>query len=276
MNFNKIFGIAMYHSFYQDNICKNIIIEPTAETKLVMSRYGFLSKNNVNGISIFHATDIDAVNYFDHISNTEKDDYFRFYIKSNNPIFSLITVLPENWKGHIDYSSDHTDNIENIKNIILKETFSSKNQDNVLGTIKINFEDLKKCINNSDPLEYEINFTTIETQWHYYIINRTGIELTNPVIVEEGEIKFDGPENVNLPNGEAALLFSSKDRSIPMAETPKHKFDLMQMISNGEDNRSSSSYKLVIKNLPSPVPAKNTSIPGKTDSQQVSPIYIYI
>jgi hypothetical protein len=272
-NFIKMFGVLVYHTFFDNSKCNCLHFIPNSQTEKTLRKFGFRTNPITNGFDLFYKATASIDSVLDYISKTTSQDYFEFNIKSGNPNFILFTALPINWLGQIRYSSQDSKNQNKDGNIKLNETLETKETASHFGQLKIYFEDIKKQQSSSIPIHFEINFKARETQWQYYVINRSSILLNNPCIAEKGSIQFKGPEKITLQTGEQALLFTSNDTYIPLSEKPKYKFDLINKNTSTEYNQKSTNDKIIIKGLPIP----DVSRIGIIENNQVaSPMYIYL
>jgi hypothetical protein len=272
-NFIKMFGVVVYHTFFDNNKCNCLHFIPNSQTEKTLRKFGFIINTIANGFDLFYnaTSSIDSV--LDYISKTTSQDYFEFNIKCGNPNFILFTALPINWLGQITYTSQDSKNQNKDDTIQLNQTLETKETTLLFGQLKIYFEDIKKNQTSSKPIHFELNFKARETQWQYYVINRNSIPLNNPCVTEKGGVQFDGPEKVTLQTGEQALLFTSNDTYIPLSEKPKYKFDLINKNTSDESNQKNTNAKIIIKGLPVP----DVSRIGIIENNQVaSPMYIYL
>jgi hypothetical protein len=272
-NFIKMFGVMVYHTFFDNSKCNCLHFIPDNQTERILKKFGFIINTATNGFDLFYNATSSIDSILDYVAKTTSQDYFEFNIKSSNPNFILFTALPINWLGQITYSSQDDKNQNNNGSIQLGQTLETKDKTQFFGQLKIYFEDIKKYKTSSKPIHFEINFKARETQWQYYVINRNSIPLNNPCITEKGSIQFDGPEKVTLQTGEQALLFTSNDTYIPLSEKPKYKFDLINKNTSEESNQKNTNSKIIIKGLPVP----DVSRIGIIENNQVaSPMYIYL
>ncbi|MBS7231613.1 hypothetical protein KHA90_11315 [Flavobacterium psychroterrae] len=271
-NFIKIFGVAVYHSFYDNNKCNCLHFTPNAKTAKAFHKFGFKTNLVTNGFELFSNTKSSVSDFLDYILKTTHQDYFEFDINCSNPNFILFTALPINWLGEINYSSQDPKNQTNKDSIILNQTLETKPISKYFGNLKIYFDDIKKSTNS---LLFEINFTARATQWQYYFINKNNIQLSDPSITEKENIQFNGPEKMTLQTGEQALLFTSGTTNILLSEKPKYKFDLVNKTTSNPSLPTNSKGKIIFKGLPVP-DVSRIGIIENQHHQVTSPMYIYL
>lgn len=274
-NFIKVFSVMMYHSFFDNSKCNCLHFIPTDKTQQLLTKFGFRINTISNGFDLFSNTS-SLTALLDYISKTSSQDYFEFNIKSSNPNFILFTALPVNWLGQMMYSSQDAKNQNSKGVILLNQTQQTNTMPAFFGNLKVYLEDIKQNLSNNTPLLFEINFDARATQWQYYVINKNAVSLNNPSISGKESVAFNGPENVTLPTGEKALLFTSGTTNILLSEKPKYKFDLVNKSATSQTNEKSSGGKVIIKGLPVPDVSRIGIIENKEQNQVTSPMYIYL
>jgi len=270
-SFKKMFSVAVFHSYFENDKCNHIQFSPTNECKGVMMKFGFLINRKSNGFELFSNTTGSIRTLLEYIHKTSGTDYLEFDINTDNPDFTLFTEIPINWLGQITYNSRDPENQHQNGNTQLHEILKD-GESSSIGNLKIYFEDIWDYNDNPDYTCFEMNFRARATQWQYYIINKNTPQFDNLTIKEKENITFDGPEQVVLETGEQALLFSSGATLIPLSEKPKYKFDLVNNTTANELNQKTAGHKIVIKGLPVP----NVARIGKDKTQVSSPMYIYL
>jgi hypothetical protein len=175
------------------------------------------------------------------------------------------------------YDTHAASNIYKEGIVYLDEYFSENESAPDFGSLIIHFDDILKFRADKGYTQFGISFEARSTQWQYYVINKTSIQLDNPAIGKT-DINFTGPQNVVLGNGEQAILFSSGDHLIPLSEIPKYKFDLVNTPATNDriQIKNKSASKLIYKGLPNPNPERIGITKVNGQNQVSSPIYIYV
>ncbi len=267
--FNMIFSIKVFHEYFEKNICNCFVYKPTKKTCELINRYGFIIKKNSNGFDFYNSKNSNLIDYLSYIELASDHSSFEFEIETTNSNFIFFTEIPTDWIGQIQFSSSKF--ITTEKNIQLTATYSSQNSTASLANLKIYFQDLIALLKNKQSCNYTIHFESRTTQWRYYFINKSGINLTNAIISGKSPIQFEQATIVTIQNGKQAILFSSGKNFIKMSEIPKYKFDLIDI--SGLKNQSK---KIVFKGLPSSSP-RNLEIDEENGTKiTTSPMYVYI
>lgn len=275
-NYIKLFTTAVYHTYFDSNKCNCLHFIANDKTEKMLKKFGFKINTISNGFDLYSNTASSLSNLFDYISKTATQDYFEFNIKCSNPNFILFTALPINWLGEITYTSQNDKNQNNNNTVTLSQTLETKAIAPFFGNFKIYFKDILKNQNNTNSLQFEINFKARATQWQYYFINKNAISLNNPSITEKGNIQFEGPQQVTLQTGEKALLFTSNNTDILLSEKPKYKFDLINKNTSTEADQNNSNGKVIFKGLPVPDVSQIGIVANSKTNQVASPMYVYL
>ncbi|AXG74385.1 hypothetical protein DVK85_09130 [Flavobacterium arcticum] len=267
-NFQPVFNIAVWHSYFNDGVCKGLQFIPTSTTQQLVKRYGFLSRQLVNGLEWYANTTTPLPDYLNNIIKATGLMSFEFDIVTNSQLFYSYTDIDQNWIGQFLYNSKQTTLNQDKDTLQLTPTLQ-EGDTTILGKLTLYFDDLITLIKNHNTVSYSIQFTARATQWQYYIINRNVKPENNLEIKGKTALTFSNPQNVTTDNGEQALLFTSLS-FITLQEKPVYKFDLVSQ------NKSSTklSTKVIYKGLPNPDP-RNVAI-VKDITQLVSPMYVYI
>lgn len=270
--YTRIFGLAVYHTYFTNDICTCLEFTPDGPTSLVLERYGFKMRQGVNGFDFFFNGTGSASGILDYVGRITGQNYFEFNITSTNEAFLLFTDLSVDWLGQLEFISNSPSNQSVNGAIVLGEILSPAALVSDPGVLRIYFADI---LANNYP-SYEIRLNTRSTQWQYYIVNRSEAVLDHPAISGKPAAGFTGPENVTIPTGQQAMLFSSGDL-LPLSEVPKYKFDLVN--NSATENPSSSqkkSGKVIFKGLPNPDPGNVGIVMINGQKQTASPIYVYV
>ena len=267
--FNSIFSIQVFHEYFEKGSCNCLVFQPNRSTANLMNRYAFKINQNRNGFQFYSSTSKSITAYLNYIEANTQQDFFEFDITSTDSNFTVFTALPTNWIGQFVYTSSNVHN-ENEK-LILKADSSPNSTPNSIGSVKIHFQDLIALLNKTIECSYTITFESRATQWRYYIINKSEIQLNNPVIVSKTPIAFEEVTTVTLQNGNKALLFSSGENLMKMSEIAKYKFDLVD-----KSNTTNQTGKIIFKGLPNPSPKKIGLEEEDGKKIVTSPMYVYI
>ena len=229
--YQSLFSLTTNHSYFSDKICKGIIFNPTEETKRFMVHFGLISKFTNNSFTIFADTTID-LNQKINWENINKGTFLQFNITFTDSNFFLYTDLKANQYGYATYSANSN---LNIKRDEITELTALPNATN--NCVQISLSSLLEAAEKKCESKFEINFFARSTQWRYFLINKSNIDI-NDLAIRNKAIAFTGPVEVILEYGEKALLFSSGDSLIPLTEKPNLQFSLV------------SKKSTIIKSLP--------------------------
>ncbi len=261
--FDIVFRLSVFNSFYSNDECTCLVFSPDAATNKVLVKYNFKVRKIKNGIELFTEDASKLAQLLSYIQTNTFLSGFKFDINTIDPNFYNFTELPFNDLHSLRFSTDE-------KNSDGSLTLAIANEAPKLGTVNFLFADLKTEL----PQEYAIKFTSKATQWRYYIIQRSGISLTNPKITSSDGSIFEAPIATTIETGDSALLFVSS-ATIPMKERSDITYNLVDQITVSTLDGSVKN-KLIYRGLPISNPESITIDNNKVPPIFTSPIYIYI
>lgn len=276
-NFQILFKVEVLHSYFDQNICPCLKFNPGSVTSKLLDRFDFKCRSKINGFDLYANSRASVTAFLNYITKATNQTYFDFGIVTTNSHFNFFTDLPVDWVGQLDFDSQAASNRYEGNAVQLSQGLSKNAGTSRLGNLILRFNDILKFQNNNGFTQFDIRFAARSTQWQYFVINKSSIQLDNPAIGKT-DMDFTGPENVFIESGQQALLFSSGDNLIPLSELPKYKFNLINKPASGgnETTRKISAPKIIYTGLPNPDPGRigMTRINGK--NQVSSPMYVFI
>ena len=270
-NFQIAFNVDVSHSYFEHNICNCLRYSHGPVTRALARRFDLRIRKRVSGFGFYINTRASLSSFLQYAAVATGQTYFDFEISASNPAFSFFTESPAGWLGRLVYDSNSGLNIHsgNIVQLV-PEHVAGANAPNV-GLLRVHFADM---INNGS-MQFTISYSARTTQWQYFIINSSAVQLQNPSVSGKTGISFTGPENVTMETGQQAILFTSGEKLLPLAEVPKYKFNLVNnSASNG--GQPASSTQVIFRGLPNPDPERiGTAMIGEA-VRVVSPMYVYV
>lgn len=272
-SYTRLFGLAVYHTYFENDVCTCLQFTPDENTSALLNRYGFKMRTSVNGFDFFFNGTGSAAGMLEYVAKITGQNYFEFTISSINEAFLLFTDLSVDWLGQIEFDSSSTANQNTNGTIVLAEHLATCALASDPGVLRIYFADI---LANNYPA-YQIRLNARATQWQYYIVNKSAAVLDNPSISGKPSAGFNGPESVTIPTGQQAILFSSGDL-LPLSEVPKYKFDLVNNSASDTPSpaRKTAGGKVIFKGLPNPDPGNVGIVQINGKKQTASPIYVYL
>lgn len=262
-NYKLIFSISISHSYFDEKIDPSIIFRPSESSKKLMTRFGLLFNQTENRFELYGNTEESIVSFLETIEDSTEITSLDFDLNFSNQSFYAYTELPIDWIGQLVFSSDNELNRIENENIVLQPSFIEEQNINRIGKLHIQFADLLNLANISNPVNFNISFSSRATQWQYYIVNSTINTSFGDIYIDSG-IQFDGPVKVTLTNGQDALLFKSKTL-IPLSNLPKHKLDLVN-----------TDGIVIVKGLPNASPNKISILENNGEKSVTCPSYVYL
>lgn len=261
---NLSIQLRIFHDYFEDGIIRDISIQPTEETRKLLSINGIVFKKEENGFDLINTSKQETRDFYTQALTAEHVEYLEFEIISNNTNFQIYTELPIDKLGYFVFSNLSYEKTENDEILMLNKSFVEDTASQKMGLIKF---DISELINMLDEniLKFEIHLEARKTQWNYYIIspdNMEGLKIQN-----NADIKFDDPVNETLSNGSSAMKYSSGDKLIVLEENPSFEILLV-------DSSKDPEVKLIT--LPHAGP-NGLEIKKEVDkSIPVSNIYVYM
>jgi hypothetical protein len=276
--FKVVFKLTVTHAYFEQGICSCLQFTPDDRTKKILTRFGFLIKNKVDGFELYSNSNSELPALLDYIKKATSQEFFTFNIQTNNPDFNSFTALPVNWMGQLTYDSRAAGNLYSANIVKLKETLSADTNPKAVGSIVLRFDDVIKYTGRINGVLFNIGYEAKCTQWQYFVINKSALKLDNPAVVGKSDISFNAPQSVTTENGLQALLFSSGDKLIPLSEVPKYKFDLVNnpILTDSKKPNKSTAPQTIFRGLPTPDPKRIGLITMDSKKQVSSPMYVYV
>lgn len=277
-HYQQVFRIAVSHSYFENGVCTGLNYVAAPESEKCMNRFGFKIRHWANGFELFVNTHQPLPQYLEYIAECTGLTGFDFYVLTTSADFFSYTDLPVNWVGQLIYDSSTAAADSESGKIILKAAFADFTVNRALACIRISFKKMVPAAGENQSPQFSIQFTSRSTQWQYYVINKSSLDLENAVIVSKSAVTFQKQGKTTLPNGEEAVWFSSSEQLIPFSEKPKYKFDLVSSAGNSGagTGKRSSGVRTIFKSLPNASPARMAVENNNGQSQAVSPMYIYV
>ncbi len=272
-NYEVFFELHTTHNYYRSGVCECLAFKPDTETSQLFKRYQIAVAMVAGGFRLYTCGSNISALLSSLISGSSRS-YFRFYITCTDANFCNFSSLPFNWAGSIKYNTNNT-SISESGAITLTPGMGDSTPSAYAGEICINFNDLVSPEKNRC---YHIVFVSRTTQWQYYIINRSKLELTSLLIEGNTQNTFEGPQFVTTVTGEPAMLFSSGKQLLPLSSWPKYKFNLVNRLPpvTQDGTAARTTAKVIFKGLPSPDPGYLNPIMIDNQQQLSSPMYVYI
>lgn len=274
-NLQIAFKLEVFHSYFEDNICRCLQFSPGPATKNIQKRFDCKMRHFINGFEFYINSQQSLTDILNYITKTIDNSFFDFRITSTDANFIPFTELPVNWTGQLLYDTQVNANTYTNGVLQLAETLSVTTGD-APGKLIVQFNDIIKY-SNAKFASFNISLQARSTQWQYYFINKSALSLENPAI-SKTSISFTGPETVLLETGEKAIFFSSGNNLLSLSEVPKYRFDLINYTSaiKTENDKKAPASKTIFKGLPNPSPMRMGITEVNGNYHVSSPMYVYL
>lgn len=266
-----LFNLDVTHSYYENDICRDLVYTPSKNTQKLINRFSFKIEKRMKGFSFYTEEKESYAAFLNYIEQATELSSFDFDVSTINSNFYQVTsVFPINEIGYFSYESNHK--TQDTSTIILKETFNPSSNATAVFKLKINFSDIIALKDTENPISFKIQLEARSTQWVYNIINTSNQDFGTLSIKSSSKIVFDSSKKVTLQNGQEALQFSSGDQKIPLKQVPKFTFDLANTTTKLGNNRTN----IIFKGLPNANPAIMDIYKDNGKDEVMSLMYVYI
>lgn len=267
--YTSLFKVNVSHSYYASNVCECLVYETSIETQAIFQKYGLVLRKAADGFEVYSTTNQSTETYLNYISQVSGQTAFEFIGITTDPNFYYFTNIPMNEVGVLTFASDQTNSDASNSSILLKETFVKEASTQYALKLTTKFDDIihtKKTIEN---IAYSIQLQARDTQWIYYIINKSNQEYNQLEIQSTDQnIQFTAAAEITLQNGDKALPFISQTQ-ISLTNEVTHQFNLI----NTKKTITGERKEIIFKGLPIPNP-QNLQI--QDDHTIASLVYVYI
>lgn len=269
--FYSAFKVEVFHSYFENGNCNCVQFKLDSRTAQLLNRFGFRIRKLSNGFELQNNS-VSIVNLLAYITQATGISSFNFDLITTDENFINYTDFPIDCMGQLQYDTNSNKNTNDQEVTTLYPTFNAEPYTTKLGTLTVHFKELIKRIAGKESLLFKINYVARSTQWQYYIVNRSSVYFNNPKIVGKSGIEFQGPAHTIIATGEAALLFSSSGKLIPLSKLSVYTFDLVDEQNIDQKN---GAVKTIVKGLPNPKVSQIEC--SKNEIKLVaSPMYVYV
>ena len=286
-----LFTISLKHQYYTDGVMQNVKLIPSGDTKIFIDKYQLLLSKQAGVFSLSYFGDSSFDYFVESLGRLLDSKPLTFYLVPLNEQFVIISDLPVNWCGQLNYASNKVTSLSSKSdtdggagcqqhnyNLILSMKEKKVLTDGAIGQVEIFSEDLLLNREKSLIPNFVVQIDSRSTYWHYYVFNRSQLELTAPKVTNQDDIVFDNPEDITAVTGEKGLLFRSGKRKFKLTEKAEYQFDLInaRKDSFAESENVSVDSKLLISGLPIP---HTSSVNIAVDEGQryiYSEMYVYL
>jgi len=218
--YEVFFQVVVMHNYYDNGRCKDLVIEPTPETKIKLRGYNILYKPQQDGFML-------ALNRLKDYSipNFLKPETFDFGFKINNPQFLRFTDLPyESGQFHVFENIDATDGRMHLEQHVGQSSCQSTENEGIGGVIRIHhLPERPLFFNSSDqqlnkPKLHYIHFNNRKVKVKYLCYGNNNLTNHSQFILVESvqdsvrKDIFTLPSKIKMKNGDDGLEFVSQEK----------------------------------------------------------------
>ena len=263
-----LFKISVFHEYFENGFSPYLELKANHDTQSFLNRYRLKTLKTQCGFELHYYGSNHLTDFIKSLPDLLDNQPLVFNIINQDKHFAIITDLPLEYCAECHYDSrisEQSELIVSLEQRTLKETA-------IVGLVCIYAESL---VNTPHFL---IKMPARKTHWHYYVINRSQLKITDLLIRNHQGIEFNKPQSVVLKNGEQALLFSSGEQRFAFSEKMKSPFNLLDVIPSFSDSSEyqRATVRQLIIGLPMP---KTDELMIETQNGQryvYSPMYVYL
>lgn len=172
MSYQKLFGVEIFHDFYQDKICSDFTLAPTPACDKILKGYRLILKNKINGIQIIARFNDQEEPWIQIAENVK----FTFVLKLKNANFVEFTDLaaqPNSSSIYLFKNQNTTGNkaLELGRKLQEHSKFALSGGYGVWGIVEINYN---SSLTQKD--NYKITFKAKKQHWKYYLVTNENIQ----------------------------------------------------------------------------------------------------
>ena len=301
--FAVFFTITLKHTFYAGNIGKDLELEPSPQTALLMRRYDLKWRKEGNEYTVYFGKESTRPAA---LSLLDGSIMFQFILRSNTPWFYNITEIPfpQNTTQRLQFYNFREVVAPDEQGIIsLAQAAVVSSDDYIDKDIGLKPEDLgvvdiyigRNCkymlapppqVVSTPPeiTQYQLMFQARETNWRYYIMSRDKPELDFKVALNLDKITITDSqsllEEVLLTTEDTARpIKGSSQMAIPisiqtpfaLSERPQRKLKIKLFRKNG-----SGTANTPFMDIDLPTPDWKRVAQAAVDQPVFSDMYIYL
>ena len=275
--YQLLFRINFFHTYFTNGKFTAIQLKPDQSTENIFKNYDLILRNEANGVGIFFAEQFaderrtreqilsDQLVFTFKLSCGDANfynytDYMPSVIEENLLYFKYPFSFTPSQNG-LMHSKECVTELDVKNNLTLDQPYFSKPFGHIDITTDVNI-----------PKDLKIHFFSPFLYWRYIIYKSHLLEFEGLAIANKNKtIFFKGPQSILLPNGNAAVAFTSPT-PLQFTEHPELNWQLLEQYKPGE-----SLGRVIMPNLP--VPKNNlVSFLGKEyaveNQQRVLEIFI--
>lgn len=289
---NLLFRIRLLHEYFDDGIFRSVRLQACPETRAFLNRYRINARQDAGFYELNYFGSNAPERFTQSLVDLLAGRPLLFDMLNYDDDFAIKTDLPTYWCGQLLYDSSRTvvlesesgtkqdiqEGQEETVELACQLQTRTATQTAIIGQIMIYAKDLLGSRGKMRRPAFIIRMKARQTHWHYYVLNRSQLKVTQLKVINSQGIIFENPKQVTLRNGELALLFSSGKQAFALSETVQDPFNLVDVMPSAPDQsrRQSTNVRPLITGLP--IPQTNAVTIEMQDGQPYvySSMYVYL
>ena len=229
-SFSKLVSVNLYHSYYKDNLLRDIEVVVDQETNTLLQSYGILIRAIDNGFSLIAKKE---VKFEDDSFSGELKLKFGFRLK--NSTFLNITNIPysNNQKFVFRNTQDLSSEKLHPDEYVGEENIQNSDEDGLFGEIFLNLNSKNQFFGSEmagetlDELKYSIHFAAREVKFRYNFYSTEPLDDFEKYFItdEQNSFKMKKYDTRVLANGTFVYYFVLEDL-VPVSQSYSAKLYL--------------------------------------------------
>jgi len=251
---------------------QNVRLLPDTQTQQLLMHYKLLPHQQAGKYSLYYMGPNSVEGFLTVFQQALVNHPMTFYLITEGSDFFIISDLPTNWCGQLQYSSQRQASSSNALTLQLSEGLPFI--EGAVGKVEIHADLFQP--EQALPHHLQIKMKARKTHWNYYIHNRSNVVLNNPMVSNLQGVEFLPGEIVESTKDEKVWLFKSGEMSLPMQEKMEHPFNLVSSTRSSYQISDDDKKRIVVSGLPLPN-REMLNITSSKDKEYVcSDMYVYL
>ncbi|WP_044528095.1 hypothetical protein [Herbaspirillum sp. B65] len=229
-----LFDLHLRHAYFASGLFENCRVEPAPGTADLIRRYQCLPHVQQGIFRLRWGGHQPVGQFIAYLARQLDGAPLQFYLCTDDAWFAAATDLPMDWVGQIALSSQDVDVGEDASIRLMQPhlTVRSVQKNNVIAVVSIFAADLRPASPSMSPqpVSFRIEFAARRLYWNYLVTQDTTPARARLYVGNSEGASFQAAVPAQLPDGAAALSFSSAPMQFPLAQLPAVTFDLMESL----------------------------------------------
>lgn len=255
--------LRLHHTWYDTHPGADLALVPDPRTAALLRRFGLWGRY-ANGEWTLHAAQSgDAQSLLAGLGRALEGAPLCLRLAGDLAHLAAVTALPDGLCTLPGYSSRAFETVGNgdgVDHVLTAQTGGS----GPLAAVWLFPDDLGRA---APGTTWTIRFEAVALPWTYYLVNRSGAALNQPIMRASDGRVLSGPTPALLPDGDRALRFDTGGQKLPFSRSPSLRLGLFDQFHSPLSDRMTEIC--LVRSLPLPTP-KSLLQEGEGAQRQIS------